>query len=356
MIRRIAYVMRSFPRLSQTFVIREIDWLLSGGFDVQIFCLRRSDEIVQQPLARSPRIRERLHVVDSNSDSFFARFAPEIIHAHFATDATRIALEFGQRHRVPVTFTAHGYDIHVDPPADLSQRAFRAAFVITVSEANRRSLVETLGVDAKKIKVVPNGVDTQWFAPDPMRLRPEWPHAVCVARLEPVKQLHVLLDACAFLRAEGVAFRCTVVGEGSCRGSLEMLRESLGLHDYVAFVGAADSDSVRQYLRSAHLAVLSSQSEGYPVSLLEAASTGVPAVAPAVGGIPEIIVDGSTGFITRPADPISLGTAMKRLCVDHRLASEMGHAARRRALQWFSIDRQMGSLLEVWEEVMRRCV
>ena len=353
MIHRIAYVIRSFPRLSQTFVLREIDWLLAGGFDVQIFCLRWSDETVQQPLARSPSILERLHVLDAASDSILARFAPDIIHAHFATDAARVALECGQRHRIPVTFTAHGYDIYREPPADFSRRAKMAAFVITVSQANRRALVETLGVDANKIKVVPNGVDTRFFTPDPSCSKPEGSHVVCIARLEPVKQLHLLLDACAFLRAERVPFHCTIVGDGACRESLETQREALGLHDHVAFAGSAESDSVRQFLRSAHLAVLSSQSEGYPVSLLEAASTGVPAVAPDVGGIREIIVEGVTGFITRADDPISLGMAMQRLCVDHRLAGEMGDAARRRALHAFSIDTQMGLLLAVWEEAIK---
>lgn len=352
MIRRIAYIIRSFPRLSQTFVIREVDWLLSSGFDVRVFCLRLSGETVQQALARDPRILERLHLFDPACDSILDRFAPDIIHAHFATDAARVALECGQRHRIPATFTAHGYDIHRDPPADFPRRAMMAARVITVSLANRRALVETLGVDADKIKVIPNGVDTDFFEPDSTGSKPERSHAVCIARLEPVKQLHVLLDACGFLKTRGVPFHCTIVGEGECRESLEAQRAILGLHDHITLAGAADSDSVRHFLRSAHLAVLSSQSEGYPVSLLEAASTGVPAVAPDVGGIREIIVDGVTGFITKAADPVSLGTAMQRLCLDQRLAGEMGNAARRLALQSFSIDKQMGLLLEAWEEAV----
>ena len=182
------------------------------------------------------------------------------------------------------------------------------------------------------------------------------PHIVCIARLEPVKQLHVLLAALAFLRTEGIPFRCTIVGDGACRESLLTLSHDLRLSDHVAFVGALASDGVRQHLRSAHLAVLSSQSEGYPVSLLEAASTGIPAVAPAVGGIPEIIVHGETGFIAETADPHALGTAMKRLCMDHRLAGAMGAAARQRALRYFSADRQMSLLLEVWEEARRTYV
>jgi colanic acid/amylovoran biosynthesis glycosyltransferase len=353
-IRRVAYVIRTFPRLSQTFVIQEIDWLLSGGVDVQIFCLNQSDEKMQHAVTRSARIRTRVHRLDHSSDAILARFNPDIIHAHFATDAASTALELGQRHSIPVTFTAHGYDIRSEPPADLPSRALRAAFVVTVSAANRSHMIDTLGVEANRIKLVPTGVDTEYFAPDPSRAKPSVSHVVCIARLEPVKQLHLLLSACDFLRSDGVPFRCSIIGDGSCRESLETLRDDLGLRDQVEFVGAAERDSVRRALQAAHLAVLSSQSEGYPVCLLEAAATGIPAVAPAVGGIPEIIVDGETGFLAQAADSISLGTALKQLCTDHRLASEMGRAARRLALRSFSIDSQMAVLLHLWEEAVQR--
>jgi len=353
MIRRVAYVVRTFPRLSQTFIVQEIDWLLSAGFDCQVFCLNRSDEEVQQTLARSTRILQRLHRLDHAGEVVLEHFAPDIIHAHFATDAAATALELGQRHRIPVTFTAHGYDIYRDPPSDFAQRAERAAFVVTVSEANRRHLVERLCVRAEKIRLVPNGIDTEFFSPDPLQPKPEMSRIVCIARLEPVKQLHVLLAALALLKTAGIPFRCTIVGDGACRESLLTLRHDLGLRDHVAFVGGLQREGVREYLRSAHVAVLSSQSEGYPVSLLEAASVGTPAVAPAVGGIPEIIVDGETGFIAEPADPCTLGMAMQRLCTDHRLAAAMGAAARQQALRCFSTDRQMSLLLGVWEEARR---
>ena len=353
MIRRIAYVVRTFPRLSQTFVTRELDWLLANGFECRIFCLNRSDEAVTQAAARSPWILARLHHLDQASEAILAGFSPDIIHAHFATDAALAALDLGHRHRVPVTFTAHGYDIYRDPPEDFARRAERAAFVVTVSEANRRHLVERLGVRREKIKLVPNGIDTDFFAPDPGQPKPGISHIVCVARLEPVKQLHLLLAGCGVLRDADVPFRCTIVGEGSCRDTLLTLRQELGLTDHVTFAGPLESERVRHHLRSAHLAVLSSQSEGHPVSLLEAAAVGIPAVAPAVGGIPEIIVHGETGLMTDSADPRALGMAMARVCTDHVLAGSMGTAARQRALRHFSTDRQLGALVEVWEAARR---
>jgi glycosyltransferase involved in cell wall biosynthesis len=171
--------------------------------------------------------------------------------------------------------------------------------------------------------------------------------------MPPVKQLHLLLAGCGVLRDANIPFRCTIVGEGSCRGTLLALRERLGLTDHVAFVGPLESEGVRHHLRSANVAVLASQSEGHPVSLLEAASVGIPAVAPAVGGVPEIIVHGETGLITDSADPQALGMAMARLCTDHALSSAMGAAARERAVRYFSADRQMRALVEVWEAARR---
>jgi hypothetical protein len=198
----------------------------------------------------------------------------------------------------------------------LGLRVARAGRPEAVCDALHPYLVERLGVRREKIKLVPNGVDTHFFSPDPGQPKPGISHIVCVARLEPVKQLHLLLAGCGVLRDADVPFRCTIVGEGSCRDTLLTLREELGLTDHVAFVGPLESERVRHHLRSAHLAVLSSQSEGHPVSLLEAAAVGIPAVAPAVGGIPEIIVHGETGLLTDSADPRALGIAMARVCTD----------------------------------------
>ena len=89
------------------------------------------------------------------------------------------------------------------------------------------------------------------------------------------------------------------------------------------------------------------------MSLLTAASVGIPAVAPALGGIPEMIVHGETGLITDSADPRVLGNAMARLCRDHALLGTMGATARQRALRHFSADREMHALTEVWEAARR---
>src|SRR5439155_957415 len=119
-----------------------------------------------------------------------------------------------------------GYDIFRKPPADFAQRAGAASAIITVSEANARYIAKTFGVPAAHIHVIPCGVDGERFSPRGERLEP--PHVVCVARLKPVKNLGLLLEACAALQARGVEFRCVLVGEGPCRDDLEAMRARLG--------------------------------------------------------------------------------------------------------------------------------
>ncbi len=352
MICRVAYVLKDYPRLSQTFVLNEIVGLLSRGIDVLVLALNHSGEVIHHELAKSSQVTGRIIFHLESFERALTAFSPDLIHAHFATIATETALRLGAKLGIPVTFTAHGYDIFRSPPPNFSARANLAARVITVSKANQRYLVERLGVNPNQITVIPNGVDTSYFAPNLIQTNHTVPQIVCVARLEPVKQHQILLAACALMKTGGISYRCTIVGDGSCRESLHALRDSLQLRDHVEFTGAADSEQVQQFWRSADVAVLSSQSEGFPVCLLEAAATGIPAVAPSVGGIPEIIVHESTGLLVTPDDPDSLADALKRFCYNLALAGQMGKNARRLALQNFSIDQQLNSLLAVWDQVI----
>ena len=180
----------------------------------------------------------------------------------------------------------------------------------------------------------------------------EPPHVVCVARLRPVKNLGLLLEACASLRARGVQFRCALIGDGPCRDELEAIRARLGLARVVELAGAAEQAEVLAWWQRATVAVLTSESEGMPVSLMEAAACGVPAVAVAVGGIPELIDDGVTGFLTPPGDAGKLAAALERLLCDPDLVARLGAAARRRVKERFSLTGQVNRLLALWAELV----
>ena len=251
----------------------------------------------------------------------------------------------------PFTFTAHGYDVYRRPPADFGARAAASAAVVTVSQANARHIETAHGVDRRRIKVVPCGVDTRRFSPNGRRADP--PHIVCVARLVPVKNLGLLLEACRLLRARGREFRCVVVGDGRSRDDLVSLRDRLRLRRVVRLVGPAPQREVLAWWRRASAAVLTSDSEGMPVSLMEAAACSVPAVATAVGGVPEVVEDGVTGLLVPRGDDEAVASALERLLGDPPFAARLGAAARRRVEERLSLERQVERLLSVWNRIAR---
>ena len=277
-------------------------------------------------------------------------FAPDLVHAHFATQPTAAASELADELGVPFTFTAHGHDIYRKPPDDFAARAARASAVVTVAHANVRHLVDRFGVPAEHLRVIPCGVDTARFRPSRAAVSPPW--IVCVARLSPVKNHLVLLDACAALREAGLEFRCLFVGEGRTREELETARARLGLEDHVVLAGAATQREVLSYWRRAAIAALSSDSEGVPVSLMEAAACAVPAVATAVGGVPELVDDGITGLLVPPGDAAAFAAALELLLRDPDLAMRLGTSARRTVEERFSLAGQVEQLLQVWDEVL----
>jgi len=343
--RRIAYVVNCFPKLSQTFVENEVAELRRRNLDVRLLSLR--------PPADEPR-HEILSAdgVYYDTDAFSSllrSFRPQIVHAHFATEPTAVASALATAAGVPFTFTAHGYDVYRRPPADFAARAAAAAAVVTVSHANARHLQTTYSIDRRRIKVLPCGVDTARFRPRGVHAEP--PHVVCVARLVPVKNLGVLLEACRMLRERRREFRCVIVGDGRSRNEVVALRDRLQLERVVDLVGPAPPREVVAWWRRATAAVLTSDSEGMPLSLIEAAACGVPALATAVGGAPEVVEDGVTGLLVAPGDVTAVAAGLDRLLRDTRFAARLGAAARRRVEERFSLARQVDALVSLWSSL-----
>lgn len=347
---RIAYVLGTFPKISETFIAGELAALRSRGVDVRILSLKMPPDALQHSLVAASGLLERTSYDVGAFRAHLQEFRPSLVHAHFATEPTAHARALASELGVPFTFTAHGYDVYRRPPADFAGRAAAAGAVVTVSEANLAHITATFGIPASRVHVIPCGVDTSWFAPPDHP--PEEPLVVCVARMNPVKQLEQLVRACALLRDSGQSFHCVIVGDGPERAMLEALRRDLGLDTHVSMPGAAEQAAVRDWWRRASVAVLTSRSEGMPVCLMEAAACGVPAVAPAVGGIPELIADGITGLLTPVDDSATTAAALRRVLRDGQTRERMRVAARERAVKLFSRDRQIDRLLAVWSAVL----
>lgn len=346
-VRRIAYVAKMFPKISETFVANELAEVLRRGIEVRVLSLRPATEALRHGIVSRSGLDRRVYYDADRFSAELADFRPQLLHAHFATDATAVARDLSRKLGIPYCFTAHGYDVYRKPPADFGARALQAAAVVTVSDANRTHIAERFCVPRELIHVVPCGVNADWFSPGAGKLDP--PHIVCVGRLVPVKNQMLLLEACALLRARGVAFRCVLVGEGRTRAELEAGRSRLGLEDFVVLTGAAEQEEVRAWLRSASVAVLTSISEGMPVSLMEAAACGVPVVATAVGGVPELVEEGESGFVVASGDAKAVADRLQRLIGAPELRARMGEHARARALERFSLARQVDRLTGIWQ-------
>jgi glycosyltransferase involved in cell wall biosynthesis len=349
--RRVAYVVNMFPKLSETFIAGELAEIQRRGIEPRVLSLKRPTDTLQHAIVGEAALVDRTVYGRESFSEALQAFRPDLLHAHFATEPTSAARELAGGLGVPFVFTAHGYDVFRRPPSDFSRRADDAAAVVTVSEANARHLVEELGVTAERLHVIPCGVDTERFRPFGEKADP--PAIVCVARLKPVKNLELLLQGCALLQARRVRFRCFILGEGPTRSPLEAERTRLGLEQAVTLLGAVEQRVVGSWLQRATVAVLTSRSEGMPVSLMEAAACGVPAVAPAVGGIPELVEDGATGLVIPPGDALALASALERLLLDRDLRTRLGTAARRRAEERFSRARQVDRLIALWSALLR---
>ena len=353
---RVAYVINVFPKLSETFIAGELAELRRRGVGLRVLSLRRPLESLRHDFIARAGLDESTCYDPAKFPALLRDFKPQMLHAHFATEPTAAVRAVAQELEVPFTFTAHGYDIRRKPPPDFAERAAAARAVITVSEANARYIVKTFGVPREHICVIPCGVDTDQFRPVESggtagRRLPsieDIPWIVCVARHVRVKNLGLLLETCALLRERGARFRCAMIGDGPLRRDLEAQSRRLGLEKLVELGGAREQAQVLEWWRRASVAVLTSENEGMPVCLMEAAACGVPTVATAVGGVPELVEDGVTGFLVPPGDTAALAAALQKLMADFSLAARMGTSARRRAEALFSVRRQVDRLQALW--------
>ncbi|HLQ65838.1 MAG TPA: glycosyltransferase [Candidatus Limnocylindrales bacterium] len=215
--------------------------------------------------------------------------------------------------------------------------------IAAISGGVRDALVAS-GVSAARIRVIPSGIDLAPFdapfdraaARRALGLAPDDVLAIQVAALAPHKSQTTLLHAFALLRGRAPRLRAWIAGEGDLRSALLAEHGSLGLGDRVRFLGFRED--VVTLLRASDLFVLSSYLEGLGTSILDAMAAGLPVVATRVGGIPEAVADGVTGFLVPPLDPPALAEALARLADDAALRASLGERGRAAARQ-FDADR-----------------
>lgn len=403
---RIAYVMSRFPKLTETFVLDEILDHERSGIEVAVFPLWREPASVIHPEARpiverafftptldvrilrdnlrcfarlplryvqtlwtlvrrnakSPRFLLGALAIFPKAVSFAERMQAlgvEHVHAHFASHPAAAAFVVGRLSGIPWSFTAHGSDLHREQ-AMLLEKVRDARFVVTISEYNRRFILDHVGQSfADKVDVIHCGIEPERYATrDDVRVREEKAsedgerllEIGCIGTLHAVKGQKVLLEACARLAQQGLSWRCHLIGDGPDRRMLEEHARKLDIAERVVFHGSCERERVRELLASLDVAVAPSvptrdgRREGIPVVLMEAAATGLPLVASRLSGIPELVRHGETGLLVEPGDDTGLADALLRLAREPATAARLGRAARESMARDFDLNRNVASL------------
>ena len=279
---------------------------------------------------------------------------PTVIHAHSFLSALP-ALALGRRLGVPVAYTEHWTVFLPENPAELAPPMRLAARIALRGADVVLPVSETLGEALRRlepkarIRVVPNVVDEQVFTPDGPRAA-SGPRRLLTAGLLDTerKGVDVLLEALALLpERDGIVL--DVVGDGSLRPRYEELAERLGIRQAVTFHGLKPKSELATLMRSADLFVLASRYENNPCVVLEAMASGLPVVATAVGGVPEVVAPES-GRLAAPLDPRSFAAA-----IEDALAGDFDRQAiAKRARESFGRPAIARRLAEVYEELAGR--
>jgi glycosyltransferase involved in cell wall biosynthesis len=267
------------------------------------------------------------------------------IHAHHGYFGSWIAMVAARLLAVSFSLTLHGSDLLTDG-VYLDTKLKHCQFCVTISEYNRRYILQHFpAIDRGKIMVSRLGVDP----PESVESSPNSDRAhtltlLAVGRLHAVKDHAFLIRACARLRDHGVNFECRIAGEGPERERLERLIKKSRLQDRIKLLGHVAREQMDSLYRSANVVVLTSRSEGIPLVLMEAMSRGRIVLAPAITGIPELVIAGKTGFLYAPGvvkDFVEKIFNLQKLAASENFyaASRLGwirHAARAQVLHNFN--------------------
>jgi len=278
--------------------------------------------------------------------------AVNLVHSHFYADSPGLPHLLAQRN-IPYVVSEHSSAMtSLNPTVEISRtgrkvatRLYRSAsYVLPVSEflsseIRRRQIPGNL-------EVVPNPVDTELFSPAESGGADE--RIVCVARLDPVKQIELLLRAVARMSQHNPRVRLDIVGDGPSRAQLARFAHELGIADQTTFHGHVERSQIPTILGRATVFALSSHTENLPIAMLEALSCGLPVVGPDVGGIPEI-VKGAPGALFEPGDAGSLANALQDWTHPSDGARQ---AAREVALARYSIDAVGQRLRIIYQNVL----
>jgi len=397
---RIAYFINQYPKVSHSFIRREILALTRQGIEVQRIALRGWDgelvdaEDVQerdltryvlqggvstlllacaQTLLTAPlrfaaalglamkmaRRADRAwpyHLIYLAEACrilpWLREFGAGHVHAHFGTNSAEVVMLAHVLGGPPFSFTAHGPE-EFDKPEfiHLGEKIRRSAFVVAVSSFGRSQLYRWVEHPHwHKVKIVHCGLEPAFHAVAPVPV-PAHPRLLCVGRLCEQKGQLLLIEAAQRLAVRGIGFELVLAGDGEMRAEVDRLVAKYGLGGRVRITGWISSDQVRAELLAARGLVLPSLAEGLPVVIIEAMALRRPVLTTYVAGIPELVKAGETGWLFPAGSVDELTTAIEDfLGQPDEALQRMGEAAFERVLGRHDIDTEAAKLAMLFRE------
>jgi len=407
---RIAFLVKTFPRLSETFILNEILGIEDLGMELEIFSLRKQPpgaEPVHPDVAKvkgsvtyipsfvrpllppglalllfaqlmflftAPRryfAAARFHFGSGNDprlkDFLQAGYLAWTLrwrkithlHAHFANLPTTVAEIVQCLTGIRYSFTGHAKDVYLTPPAEMARKIKKAECVLTCTAFNHRYLAE-LAEQGTPVHLAHHGIDVNRFrAIDEDSVRNiAIPLILTVARLCEKKGLEYLIQACRILVNRGVAFQCQIVGYGPLENKLREMISSLGLQDEVSLPGKMTQDQLADLYPQANLFTLpclvleNGDRDGIPNVLFEAMVSGVPVVSTDVEGVCELIEHRKNGLIVEQRNASALADAMQLLITTPGLRNELARSGRQTVLKNFTRQASAKHVYEILASVL----
>jgi glycosyltransferase involved in cell wall biosynthesis len=400
---RLAYLLKKFPRLSETFILSELLAQERLGRELHVLSRRPpDDEPRHQELAHLKATVENLPpkheidpwemlVADDAPDDLLARLGALVrearawghprtsllliealhvlkrvralgiqhVHVHFATDSAVVALLMRKLGGPSYSLTCHAKDIYRQTVnfrfLDLLVR--NSAFVVTVCDANRRWMGERLSVEAMgRVHKLYNGIDLRAFVPDGSPREPN--HVLGVGRLVEKKGFHVLVEALALLLAKGVDLHATIIGDGEEKARIEQLIAARGVGGRIQMLGSRDQAEVRRFMSRAALMVqpcligTDGNRDALPTVLVESLAMKLPCVSTPVTGIPEILDQGRCGLLVPENDVPATAQAIETLLRDPRRREQLAVDGRKRAEELFDSEKNARILASWFDEAL----
>lgn len=396
---RIAYFINQYPKVSHSFIRREINALERHDFTIERFAVRSNSDELVDPLDKIEFEKTRyllntpvltfinivfetliMHPVRFLTTMWFAFLMGrhsdrgilnhlfyfieacllkkwmdekkvEHVHAHFGTNPAAVVLLAWRLGGPPYSFTVHGPE-EFDKPEfiSLGEKIRHSVFVVAISSYGRSQLYRWVeDSNWEKIKVVHCGLDSEFHEFSTIPANYSY-NIVCVGRLCEQKGQLLLVEAVAELVSDGESIHLTLAGDGPMRSEVEEKIARHQLEPNITITGWISSARVREEILNARALVLPSFAEGLPVVIMEAMALQRPVLSTYVAGIPELVKPGENGWLVPAGDAGILKDAIyKVLHTRHSELDRLGENAREKVLARHDIDTEAGKLLGLFE-------